>query len=102
MGDGFLTRVARGEVEFNERPNYNKEVIEVNFKVVSKKTGITYDVYAVREGTFLIYYNNNFTWQSMSLFRPTKKTEQEMLQSEIEDSKTLFRSQREKKTYSYP
>lgn len=71
----------------------------MSFSVVSKRTGITYEVFAVKDNHFLIFFNGNFSWQSMSQFRPTKKTEQERLSSE-EDKKPMFRKQqREQVTY---
>lgn len=47
-----------------------KEVVIVQFEVQSNATGFTYPVYAVKDREFLIYFNNEFCWQPMSLFRP--------------------------------
>ena len=83
------------------RPSYKREseVRIVNFSVISKKTGITYEVYAIKDNSFLIYCNNSFGWYSMNLFRPTRKTEQERL-GETELRKSMFKSQ--KKELLYP
>lgn len=82
-----------------ESNNYKDEVVKVNFNVVSKRTGITYEVYAVRDSCFLIFFNGEFKWQSMSHFRPTKKTEQERL-GLTDKKEPLFRSQ--KNTVTFP
>ena len=72
--------------------NTNLEVLEVNFTVVSKGTGIEYDVYAVRNNEFLIFFNGSFVWQNMNYFRPCEETEQEKLSKETKTS--MFKSQR--------
>ena len=60
------------------------------FQVISKRTGITYDVYAVDSNRFLIFFNNNFTWQSMNDFRPIRTTEQERLKKNAIEKSTMF------------
>ena len=47
------------------------------FTVVSKRTGYTYEVYAVIDDEFLIFFNNEFRWQPMGLFRPQDFTQRE-------------------------
>lgn len=47
--------------------SYEEEVISEVFKVISKETGITYEVYAVKESKFLIFFNKGLsgtTWIS--------------------------------------
>lgn len=68
------------------------------FKVMSKRTGITYDVYSVKDAHFLIFFKGEFRWQPMNNFRPTKTTEQEMLE-ERDNASKLFKSQRKQVLY---
>lgn len=65
------------------------------FTVVSKKTGYTYEVYAVIDDEFLIFFNNEFRWQPMNLFRPQDFTQRERA---VEDY-PLFKSQINKRNY---
>lgn len=71
----------------------------MNFTVISKRTGISYEVFAVKDAHFLIFFNGNFTWQPMNNFRPNKMTEQERMEKESPKS-LLFKSQ--KKEVLYP
>ena len=62
------------------------------FIVVSKRTEIEYTVYAVdyENCEFLIFYNNQFQWEHVSLFRPLGYEEVE--QTEVKQP--LFRKQK--------
>lgn len=62
-------RERRARVEREKQPQ-REEVIEVQFEVQSNETDYTYTVYAVKGDNFLIYFNKEFSWQPMSLFRP--------------------------------
>lgn len=86
------------DLGINSRPNYfyeREEVLIVNFTVISRRTGLTYEVYAVKNSEFLIFFNGNFVWRPMSEFRPNKKTEQERMVEEKTKS-TMFKSQQSK------
>ena len=80
----------KGRFAYTEICEEESKVLFVNFQVVSKRTGLTYDVYAVNNSNFLIFFNGEFKWCSMNQFRPTKTTQQERLQGE---NKSMFRSQ---------
>lgn len=88
------TKRSSSEVITDKLGARGEDCLSSMFTVKSKRTGIKYDVYAVNCGTnsFLVYFNDRFSWFPVSYFRPVETTEGEKKLNSNKGHSNIFKS----------